>query len=389
MPDPLVSILMPTYNDAEYITSAIDSVFAQTYKNWELIIVNDGSPDDTEGKIAQYLNEPRIRYRKQEQNSGQLNALYAGIHLITGDFVTLLHSDDAFRSENSLENLVRYMSCHTCDGVFADIAVMDGSGMKQNTLKTISTVSPETVAALLALRGSNCVSDVFFLRSEIFFSYVVERYIRWNMPYWFLSDQQGTGVLNLHKVEPWYLYRVYRGNYIHSSAGKFEASNGCLRSVLEIARHYDIPLFSISRAMAFLSMKVFHRPLVIYKARPYSRSYEGLIRSVLLCYYRDDELKADPYFSSLLAFYSHYPSKRDIYVPEGLLEQCSSGYTGKDARLFHAMMCRDTLDPLSAFLLKEAQTGFDNVVVPDEQYLEPLRGILKFLNIQTTVSLRE
>jgi len=389
MPDPLVSILMPTYNDAEHITSAIDSVFAQTYRNWELIVVNDGSSDDTEEKIARYLNEPRVRYRKQKRNCGQLNALHAGSRLITGDLVTLLHSDDAFKSENSLEDLVQYMSCHTCDGVFADISTMDGNGRERGTLKTISTVNPETVATLFALRGSNCVSDVFFVRSEIFFSNVVERYIRWNMPYWFLSDQQGTRVLNLHKVEPWYLYRVYGGNYIHSGAGKFEASNGCLRSVLEIAGYYDIPLFSISRAIAFLSMKLFHHPFVIYKARPYSRSYEGLVRSVLLCYYQDDELKADPYLSSLLAFYSHYPSKRDICVPEDMLEECSIWYTGKDARLFHAMMCRDNLEPLYDFLLKEAQIGFDNVVVPDEHYLEPLRGILKFLNLQATVSLSE
>jgi len=84
-----------------------------------------------------------------------------------------------------------------------------------------------------------------------------------------------------------------------------------------------------------------------------------------------------------------YPSKRDICVPEDMLEECSIWYTGKDARLFHAMMCRDNLEPLYDFLLKEAQIGFDNVVVPDEHYLEPLRGILKFLNLQATVSLSE
>jgi len=348
MPDPLVSILMPTYNDAEYITSAVDSVFAQTYRSWELIIVNDGSSDDTEERIVPYLDDPRIQYHKQQQNSGQLNALYAGSQSVRGEFVTLLHSDDAFKSENSLERLVQYMACHTCDGVFADIAVMDGEGKARNTLKTISTVGQETVATLLALRGSNCVSDVFFVRSNVFFSNVVERYIRWNVPYWLLNSQQGMGALNLHKVEPWYLYRVYKGNYVHSDAGKFEASNGCLRSVLEIAGHYNIIGFSISRALAFLSMRLFHRPFVVYTTQPYSRPYDRLVRSVLLCYYRDDELETDPYLSSVLAFYAHHPSEREVYLPAEVLDQCRTWYTGKDARLFHAAMRRgSSLQPSS------------------------------------------
>jgi glycosyltransferase involved in cell wall biosynthesis len=389
MQSPRVSILMPTYNDAEYIASAINSVLAQTYGNWELIIVNDGSSDNSEETIARFLTEPRIRYLKQEQNCGQLNALYAGSRLITGEFVTLLHSDDAITSENSLENLVKYMSSHFCDGVFADIIVMDGEGKTQNILKTISTVDQETAATLFALHGSNCVSDVFFMRSQPFFSSVVERYIQWNVPYWLLSDQQGVGTLNLHKVEPWYLYRVYEGNYVHSDAGRFEASNGCLRSVLELAGYYDITGFPISRAIAFLSMKLFHRPFVVYKTRPYSRPYSELVRSVFLCYYRDYELITDPYFSSVIAFYLHYPSKRSIYLPREVLDLCKTWYTGKDARLFYAVMCRGALDTLYCYLLNEAKNGFGNAVVPDEHYIEPLRDILKFLNLQATVSIKE
>lgn len=389
MSNPLVSILMPTYNDAEYIASAIDSVFAQTYRDWELLVVNDGSSDDTDEKILPYLNDPRMRYHKQRQNSGQLNALYTGSQAVKGDFVTLLHSDDAFKSKDSLERLVQYMQHHTCDGVFADIAVMDGEGETRNTLKTISTVGRETVATLLALRGSNCVSDVFFVRSDVFFSNVVERYIQWNMPYWLLNGQQGIDTLDLHKVEPWYLYRVYKGNYIHSDVGKFEASNGCLRSALEIAEHYDITGYSISRALAFLSIRLFHRPFVAYSTRPYSRPYAGLVRSVLQCYYGDDELETDPYLSLVLAFYSHFPSKRKIYLPPEVLDQCKTWYTGKDARLFRAAMRRGALDPLYDHLLREARLGFSNIVVSDEHHQEVLRAALKFLNLRATISLKE
>lgn len=389
MQSPLVSILMPTYNDAEYILNAIDSVFAQTYPNWELIIINDGSPDDTEEKIAPFLNDPRVRYNRLKQNSGQLNALCAGSHLVNGDFVTLLHSDDAFESRNALEDLVRYMGCHNCDGVFSDIFVMDAEGKACNTLKTISTVGPETVATLFALHGSNCVSDVFFVRSGIFFSNVVEKYIRWNVPYWICKNREVIGALNLHKVKPWYLYRVYDGNYVHSDTGKFEASNGCLRSVLEIASYYDVIGFPISRTLAFLSMKLFNRPIVVYKTRPYSQLYDRLVRSVLLCYYRDDELKTDPYLSSVLTFYSHHPSNREIYLTQRVLDACGTWYTGKDARLFHAAMHNGALDPLYDYFLREARLGFGNVLVPDEHYLEPICAVLKFLNLRSTVSIAE
>jgi len=387
MPDPLVSILMPTYNDVEYIASAIDSVSAQSHQNWELIIVNDGSSDDTEEKIIPCLNDHRIRYYKLQQNSGQLNALHIGSQLVKGEFVTLLHSDDAFKSENSLEHLVQYMTHYTCDGVFADIPVIDGEGKACNILKTISTVGQGTVAALLALRGSNCVSDVFFVRSSVFFSNVIERYIQWNMPYWLLNSQQGIDTLDLHKVEPWYLYRVYKGNYVHSDVGKFEASNGCLRSVLETAEYYDVIGFSISRPLAFLSMRLFHRPFVIYNTRPYSRPYGGLVRSALQCYYKNDELEANSYLSAVIAFYTCYPSKRVIYLSPEMLNQCETWYTGKDARMFHTEMCRGSLDPLYNHLLKEARSGFGSVVVPNERYQDRLHAALRFLNLRATVSI--
>ena len=60
----LVSIIMPSYNTAKYIGESIDSVLAQTYSDWELIIVDDCSTDNTDEVISKYLSDPRIRYLK-------------------------------------------------------------------------------------------------------------------------------------------------------------------------------------------------------------------------------------------------------------------------------------------------------------------------------------
>ena len=56
------SVIMPTFNQSWFIRRAIDSLFKQTYTNWELIIVNDGSTDETETFITDYMNDRRVRY---------------------------------------------------------------------------------------------------------------------------------------------------------------------------------------------------------------------------------------------------------------------------------------------------------------------------------------
>ena len=66
----LVSIIMPSYNTASFIAESIQSVLAQSYKDWELIIVDDCSPDNTDEIVKPYLSDERIKYLKNEKNSG-------------------------------------------------------------------------------------------------------------------------------------------------------------------------------------------------------------------------------------------------------------------------------------------------------------------------------
>ena len=68
--DELVSIIMPSYNTANYIAASIQSVLDQTYQNWELLLVDDCSTDDTDAVVAPFLSDARIRYLKNDRNSG-------------------------------------------------------------------------------------------------------------------------------------------------------------------------------------------------------------------------------------------------------------------------------------------------------------------------------
>jgi glycosyltransferase involved in cell wall biosynthesis len=98
MPTPLFSVVITTYNRAALLTRALRSLIAQTENNWEAIVIDDGSTDDTRYKILPYLREGRrIRYVYQS-SSGSTYAKNRGIFLSSGKYVTFLDSDDEYDS---------------------------------------------------------------------------------------------------------------------------------------------------------------------------------------------------------------------------------------------------------------------------------------------------
>lgn len=101
---PLISIVIPVYNVEAYIEHCIHNILSQTYRNLEVIIVNDGSPDDSI-KIAKELtkDDPRFIYIDKE-NGGQSDARNAGLDIATGDYIFFCDPDD-FMFEKSIENL--------------------------------------------------------------------------------------------------------------------------------------------------------------------------------------------------------------------------------------------------------------------------------------------
>lgn len=102
----LVSIITPTYNSAKYIAETFQSVQNQTYQNWEWIIIDDGSSDDTE-IVVNSLKEKdkRIQFFKLEQNSGPAIARNTGIEKAKGNYMTFLDADDIW-FPNFIENSI-------------------------------------------------------------------------------------------------------------------------------------------------------------------------------------------------------------------------------------------------------------------------------------------
>ena len=93
---PLVSIIMPVYNSEKYISEAIESVCNQSYKNWELLIVNDGSTDHT-AKIIDDYSKKNFRIKVfHRKNEGVSMARNFALNQICGEYVTFIDSDDVY-----------------------------------------------------------------------------------------------------------------------------------------------------------------------------------------------------------------------------------------------------------------------------------------------------
>lgn len=110
MPNPLVSVVMPAYNHAKFITEAIESVLNQTYKNFELIIIDNYSTDNTEEIVRSYsVADSRIRYQKFRNNGIIAASRNIGIKTAVGAYVAFIDSDD-FWFPDKLEKVVHFFT---------------------------------------------------------------------------------------------------------------------------------------------------------------------------------------------------------------------------------------------------------------------------------------
>ena len=113
MVDGLVSIIMPSWNTGRFIAESIKSVLKQTYQNWELLIVDDCSTDNTDEIVAGF-NDKRIRYFKNEKNSGAAITRNRAIREARGEWIAFLDSDDLWAPEKLTKQLGIYEGAWLC-----------------------------------------------------------------------------------------------------------------------------------------------------------------------------------------------------------------------------------------------------------------------------------
>lgn len=129
----MISIVMPTYNQAQYIEEALDSFLSQTFEDWELYIVDDGCTDNTECLITPYLLDERIQYLKKS-NGGTGSALNEGFKHTVGEFETWFASDNILYPQ-ALETLHKVLVDNdNIDHIHSD---MDIIGCPESTNATL------------------------------------------------------------------------------------------------------------------------------------------------------------------------------------------------------------------------------------------------------------
>lgn len=118
----LVSIIMPSYNTGAYIKKTIQSVINQSYQNWELIIVDDCSTDNTDEAVLPFLNDRRIRYIKNEVNSGAAISRNRALMEAKGKWIAFLDSDDLWVQEK-LEKQIHFMETNNYAFTYTDYMI--------------------------------------------------------------------------------------------------------------------------------------------------------------------------------------------------------------------------------------------------------------------------
>ncbi len=106
----IISIILPTHNGSKFISGAINSILLQTYKNWELIIVDDGSTDNTGGIVKEYTKkDTRILFFQNKNNLGIQKTLNLGLKIAKGEYIARIDDDDVWSDEGKLESQINFL----------------------------------------------------------------------------------------------------------------------------------------------------------------------------------------------------------------------------------------------------------------------------------------
>lgn len=157
-----VSIVLPTYKRARVLPHAIKSVLAQAHRNWELIVVDDNSPDNTREVVASF-QDPRIRYHRNESNLKLPRALNQGFALARGDYLTWT-SDDNLYAESAIARMVERLRVGDCDFVYADCYLFSQTNAQGEPVGIYHSKVSDTVQ----LESGNLIGACFLYTRRVY-----------------------------------------------------------------------------------------------------------------------------------------------------------------------------------------------------------------------------
>ena len=169
----LVSIIMPTYKCGRFIAESIKSVQAQTYKNWELLLINDCSKDKSKKIAKKYLSD-KVKWIDMPTNSGAASARNKGIELSSGDYICFLDADDLWEKEK-LEKQVNFMKEKSSGFSFTGYEFADENGKPTGTkVKIPTTINYQQALKNTTIWTSTVMLDMQKLSKEDIYMPIVK-----------------------------------------------------------------------------------------------------------------------------------------------------------------------------------------------------------------------
>lgn len=204
--EPLVSVIMPAYNAEKYIEEAICSVLSQTYTNWELLILDDCSPDRTV-EIAEKFEkmDTRVRLLRNPKNIGVARTRNRGLDLARGEWIALLDSDDVWHSEKLQKQITVAANCGA-DIVYCSYAMMDENGGHLSNF-----IVPETTSYDEMLKESVLSCSTVLIRRTILAHHRFSvRYSHEDLVFWLELLRYGYKVVANREILA--EYRIVKGS---------------------------------------------------------------------------------------------------------------------------------------------------------------------------------
>jgi len=151
--DPKVTIVIPAYNQANYLPTAIESALAQNYENVEIVVSDDCSTDNTGDLIKKYINDKRVRYFRNESNCGRVaNYRHTLENRTTGEWVVNLDADDYFTDPSFISRAIKYIHSYGTEKV---VFVQAGHAVKTPNGKTIRVDIPDIKGDVEIMDGTD------------------------------------------------------------------------------------------------------------------------------------------------------------------------------------------------------------------------------------------
>ena len=385
-----ISVLIPAYNSAKTIVEALESIKNQTYQNWEIILINDGSQDETEKILRRYLGNTKLplKYTKQTHHN-YFKAIRHGLKYASGEIIFVLDADKILFNQNVFYRAVSTILGEKCDGMFVGIRAMyqrlkDG---KFHLVRPYYRNEVSLIKTALGL-GTNIYTNYAFWRREIFETSVYENYLINGMPAWYNAENNlGLRVVNGNFVG--LKYRVSKkvnlgDNPLKQNNSKtlFELSTN-LRTLHHIVSRINVPAYS-TQATLYNLINRLHIASLYPSIFKQGQTSLKKITPLVVKNIKDSELD-NVYLKTIVDFSNNFDPQKTakIVIPKG-----TKIYWGTEIDEFSNKLSKNMLDQFYYDLMKIISQGTTIYKIKKDDQ-KKLEQILEFFTIRDYVNIKK